>query len=149
MLALLDNDDTRDWYKSIDKFRLGQYENASPADKKAWFIFQDCIMPVAVTYWKPNKCISTRKPKDYSSIVTSSDEAFVLLVVKMNAERWIKQQRDKRDKDKETELNRLAKKNWTWQSKRDFFELHNKVKGRWERTVTGVDWDNGFRQEWL
>lgn len=76
----------KDWYNHIAQFRCGAYEDATEDVQKAWICFVDRILEKVNKKWK-NQLFKANK--FLSEVVTSSDEAYALLVSGKEMDKWI------------------------------------------------------------
>jgi hypothetical protein len=74
------------WFKHLDSFCKGTFQNAKEEVKKGWVIFCDYILEWVNQSWS-NKMIKSNK--HVSEFITVSDEAYAILVSKSNLMSWI------------------------------------------------------------
>ena len=73
--------------QALDQFRLGGYAGADDNVKDAWFMFLDRYL-ITDKVWKKKR---TRRKRLLSDIVTTSDEALAMWLIKINWKKWEKE----------------------------------------------------------
>jgi hypothetical protein len=74
------------WYNHVDAFRCGNFNDAPDKVKIAWITFVDNILAKVNSGWKDSR---VRSNKMLSEHITTSDEAYAVLISSMEMDYWV------------------------------------------------------------
>jgi hypothetical protein len=74
------------WYNHVDAFRCGNFKDAADKVKIAWITFVDNILAKVNSNWKD---VRVRSNKLLSEHITTSDEAYAILISSMTMDYWV------------------------------------------------------------